>query len=225
MAPPPELVLPTIAAVEAAIGLAAADWRDRCHEVACKILRRRLVYGEERYGHYYGPVAPAHRRHGLPFQRHGWIEAPDGRVIDPTRWVFEAVEPYLYHGPGDDYDPGGQRLAAGRIQPYPAGPHDAATESPRLTEAQREARRRVFQLDLAGPARAHLIALAGGQDGDYSFEQVFWLANLPLSWWGEHAAAAYESLTRAGQRAMIPIDHLRLATGRPLASHRPGNLS
>lgn len=35
---------------------------------------------------------------------HVWIETPKGLVIDPTRWVFEGVWPYLYRGPRDHYD-------------------------------------------------------------------------------------------------------------------------
>ena len=38
---------------------------------------------------------------GLPV--HVWIEKLDGTVVDPTRWVFEGVWPYIYEGPPDYY--------------------------------------------------------------------------------------------------------------------------
>ena len=34
---------------------------------------------------------------------HVWIELPDGTVLDPTRWTFEGVWPYVYQGPADFY--------------------------------------------------------------------------------------------------------------------------
>ena len=37
---------------------------------------------------------------------HTWIEKLDGTVVDPTRWVFEGVWPYIYEGPRDWYDKG-----------------------------------------------------------------------------------------------------------------------
>jgi hypothetical protein len=36
-------------------------------------------------------------------RRHSWIETPDGTVVDPTRYVFEGVEPYIYKGARDNY--------------------------------------------------------------------------------------------------------------------------
>jgi hypothetical protein len=212
------VVVPTVEAVEQGIGMKAKKWAGRCHEVACKVLKARLAYGTERYGHYYGPVATGYSRHGLPFQRHGWIEALDGTVIDPTRWVFEGVEPYIYHGPADDYDAGGERVAAGMLRPYPKAPDPAAD----LSEAQREMLRRPIPLDLpAGPARERLAELTDGQVADFTLDQVFWMANLPVSSWRGHARAIYEAIAEAGQKALIPYDNWRMAMDEPMAAHRP----
>lgn len=38
------------------------------------------------------------------FCRHGWVELEDGCVLDPTRWVFEHVEPYIYVGDPSDFE-------------------------------------------------------------------------------------------------------------------------
>jgi hypothetical protein len=215
------IVLPTVAAVEAAIGIPAPEWAGRCHEIARAMLAAKLVAGVDRYGHYYGVVAPAHPYAGMPVHQHGWIETPGGLVVDPTRWAFELVEPYIYCGPGDEYDPGGQRWAASLISPYPAGPHDEAAESPDLTPEQRARVRAIVQLDVRGTARDRLAKLTGGQTADFTIEQVFWLANLPVSWWGRDAPAIYEALAAAGHKATIPVDYWSMAMDQPMASHRP----
>jgi hypothetical protein len=213
--------LPTVADVETAIGLPAALWVDRCHEVSCAMLAASLVVGVERYGHYYGRVSRRYPRYGQPFQRHGWIEQPDGRVVDPTRWVFEKVKPYIYCGSGKDYDAGGQRMRMGLMQPYPAGPRDESSDSPHLTERQREVRREVFQLNVDDTARAHLAELTGGQTSDFNLDQVFWIANLSLHLLGKHAPAIYQALVEIDQRVAIPTDNWRMAMDRPMAAHRP----
>jgi hypothetical protein len=211
------VVVPTVEAVEQGIGMKAAKWAGRCHEVACKLLKARLAFGVERYGHYYGPVTPTYSRYGLPFQRHGWIEAPDGSVIDPTRWVFEGVEPYIYHGPADDYDAGGERMTLGMLRPYPRAPGLAEG----LSEAQRATLGRPVALELPpGPARDRLAELTDGQVADFNIDQLFWVANVPVSSWRGHARAIYEAIAEAGQKAAIPYDSWRMAMDEPMAANR-----
>lgn len=212
---------PTVAAVVAAIGSPTADWKGHCHEVACRLLELKLVPGVERYGHYYGPVRAGYFTPGRPFYRHGWVEARPGVVVDPTRWVFEARRPYIYVGPGDDYDPGGERLAASMVGPYPSSKllgDDNDRFDPQAFE-DREAGR-VTDLDLPEEARLWVAHLTNGQAGDFTFGQLMWLANLPLSWHGPHARAVYEAFERAGQSALVPIDNRRAALDRPLAENR-----
>jgi hypothetical protein len=215
-----QLELPTVEQVEKAISLKAARWKNRCHEISCKILTAKLVPGVERYGHYYGPVSRKHPYHGRPFQRHGWIETPGGTVVDPTRWCFECVKPYIYHGFGNQYDPGGQRVATDNIKPYP-GPHDEADESPNLVDSQRENRRKIIQLAIPLEDLDHLMTLTDGQHENFGFEQVFWLANLPVSYLGVHARGILGALAKAGYKALIPTDNWRMAMEEPVASHLP----
>lgn len=93
--------LPTLEKCEKAIGEPATAWVARCYEISCAIVAAGLVDGEAVYGHWLGEVARgshfADRGH-LPFIQHGWIQLKDGRVLDPTRWVFENRTPYLYVG-------------------------------------------------------------------------------------------------------------------------------
>ena len=62
------------------------------------------------YGFYYGPVAETSMFHGKGLIRHGWVVCEDGTLVDPTRWVFEDVDPYIYainvKDSTADYDPG-----------------------------------------------------------------------------------------------------------------------
>jgi hypothetical protein len=214
---------PTVAAVVAALGEPAADWKGRCHEVACRLLELKLVSGVERYGHYYGPVRAGYFTPGRPFYRHGWIEAAPGVVVDPTRWVFEARRPYIHVGPDDDYDPGGNRLAASMVGPYPSNRllGDANDRfDPRAFEDSEAGL--VTDLGLDGEALLWVAHLTNGQASAFTFGQLMWLANLPLPWHGPHARAIYEAFERAGQEALIPIDNWRTALGRPMAENRDG---
>ena len=98
--------LPTLAECEKALGETASAWVARCYEISCRIVAAGLVEGEAVYGHWTGDVATgshfADRGKRLPFVQHGWILLKDGRVLDPTRWVFENVAPYLYIGEEPD---------------------------------------------------------------------------------------------------------------------------
>ena len=71
-------------------------------------------------------------------------------------------------------------------------------------------------------ARQQLVAQTGGQYKDFSFDQVFWIAHAPVSWWGEHARAIYAAIEAAGHRSMIPFDCWRMVMDLPLASNLPG---
>lgn len=97
--------LPTLAECEKALGEKAETWAGRCYEIASRIVKAGLVDGEAVYGHWIGRVHPRSyfgKRANLPFVAHGWVLLKDGRVLDPTRWAFEAVEPYLFVGEPPD---------------------------------------------------------------------------------------------------------------------------
>jgi hypothetical protein len=213
--------VPTITATARVIGLKPADWRGRCHEVACLMLKTKLVPGVERYGHYYGPVRPGFYTAGRPFYRHGWIEAAPDVVVDPTRWVFEARRAYIYIGPGADYDACGSRLAASRVGAYPSH-WMLGDDSTRFNGEAFEAHeaREIIDLGLAEDDARYVAELTNGHGEGFSFGQLMWLANLPLDWYGPHARAVYEAFKRVGRKALIPIDNWRTVMERPLAENR-----
>ncbi len=75
-------------------------WKGNCYCIASKIVNEDILMTECRaiYGHYLGPVSSkscfSDRKH-MPFISHGWIELSNRDIVDPTRWVFEAKEPYI----------------------------------------------------------------------------------------------------------------------------------
>ncbi len=99
--------LPTLEECEKALGEKAEKWGGRCFEVASRIVEAGLVDGVAVYGHWVGDVHPesmfARKSVRLPFVQHGWVQLADGRVLDPTRWEFEHVAPYLFVGEEPDH--------------------------------------------------------------------------------------------------------------------------
>jgi hypothetical protein len=175
------------------IGWPTAEWPTHCYAVAAEILCAGLVDGTLRYGHWLGSVAPGTLFHRpgspRPFTPHGWIELPDGTICDPTRWVFENAAPYVYRGPADHYDVGGNQLRLAFLRPPP--PFNPAEPSPVVL-----------------PICATVGRLLGPPP--YSVDQVFWLANLPLSMLEGDARVVYEAIIAAGEDAMIPLDNRQL---------------
>jgi hypothetical protein len=199
--------IPTLAECEQALGEPASTWTARCHEIASALVRAGVVDGRSVYGHYLGQVAAESRfarqaRWG--FVPHGWISLPDGRVLDPTRWTFECVEPYLYLSPtateagAREYDEGGNRLRVQMLEPPPA--FDAAGKA--------------FVLDLDGETRRYVHDfLLDGSPG-VSLRQLVWLANLPLQLLADHARPLFHAIEQVGHGAFIPTDNRERVTGK-----------
>jgi hypothetical protein len=100
----PTYVLPiAVADVEKAIGIPAEEWKGRCFEIATKMVKAGLVEGEPIYGHWVGPISRSSHfaeRRNTGFTNHGWVLVNEEKqlVVDPTRWVFEARNPYIFIG-------------------------------------------------------------------------------------------------------------------------------
>ncbi len=98
----------TPAQIARIIDLPLAEWPGRCNVVALLMLEAGLACGDMIGGRYHGVVAPGtlfstrDPRCGIG---HVWIELTDGRHLDPTRWAFEGVAPYLWCGAPTDYEP------------------------------------------------------------------------------------------------------------------------
>ena len=198
-------MVPSLRKIETAINLPVGQWNGRCYEVACLIVKAGLVKGEAVYGHYHGPVEDAGfwaKRSNQPFHRHGWIVTPNGTIIDPTRWSFENIEPYLaVLPPGserqDDYDRGGNRFRELLETPPPL--YDSADK--------------LANLEFNGFETEDFIFEILGSPPEITTKMVFWLANLSPKKLGRFAEPIYRMLEAADYKAFIPIDNRQLILG------------
>jgi hypothetical protein len=200
----------TLHRVERALG-PASTWGGRCFEIASKIVAAGLVHGAAVYGHWLGPVHERSMFHrggrGPAFVQHGWIVlADDPRVLDPTRWAFEAKKPYLFLGaPGRFYDEGGNEWRRKRRGPVPE--FDADERCYELTT-------RILPSDAWVFVERYLDLRRSYDDpsvrpGVLCTQQLAYLANAPLDDLGDHAGAIYAVLGKFGLIAFVPIDNRR----------------
>lgn len=196
---PQVLEKPTLKEVEKAIKITAQKWAGRCHEISALILKKELVKGELRYGHWLGPVdirSPFYlTSHSMGFVQHGWIE-DRGDIIDPTRWVFESRAPYIYHGPCKGwYDVGGNQHRKKLRQP--CAPFKKSDPQ-------------------VAPPKGKLAAVIGkilGARRMMSVKQAHWIANLSPDELEPNAKEIYEYLIDAGCVGLIPVDNKNLIMG------------
>lgn len=195
------------------IGIPVEQWAGNSYSIARAIVQAGLVEefnGVAVYGHWGGGVHPDSffaYREGHPFIQHGWINLEDGRVLDPTRWSFDAKEPYLFidHNSGE-YDEGGNEWRDAMMEPPPWNKEDSQyTISERI---------------LKSDAWIHVERLLDCSDyhcnDDVPIEQLcraqlFWLANVPYYLLEPHAAEIHEALKRCRMKAFIPMDNYRRA--------------
>lgn len=190
----------------------AATWVGRCHEVADAVNRRLKLGLYLAYGAFRGCVrvtSPLYRP-GLSWARHGWLEASDGAVLDPTRWVFEDCEPYLF------------RSQPGRVEMYRDLPvYDAGNDVLRqYLEKLRDvpgadAHEKIVPLRVDDQATVEMIRLMFGcAPGELNLMQVAHLANASRHSLGQHARAVFAAICAAGHRTLIPVDNYDYVLGR-----------
>lgn len=196
--------------IEKLLNLPIESWKGKCHEIAMGLINSGAIKGRAVYGHWIGQVSSKSffkARKDMPFIQHGWIITEDNTIIDPTRWVFEAIEPYIYYG-GDaeddielfDYDEGGNVWREATRNPAPKFDKKQRIYSVVLSEEAHE-----FLSELLN----HLIYF-----NDVSLGQMFWLANMPLNFFGPYVKEIYQWIVGVGLVALIPIDNKIKILGR-----------
>jgi hypothetical protein len=192
-----------------------SHWPGQCYSVAQAALEAYLFPDcILRYGHYYGPV---HERchtfnRRRPFQRHAWLERPDTLVVDLTRWVFEALPPYIYTGPGAEYDAGGRRMSEsinGKFEDRdPGGPFVNLEMLPTPVMVLRA-------LTNHGGGNKHRFTC--------SVDQLCWIANLDPFLLEASVQEIYNAIRNAGHKALIPFDHWEaiMVNDRPYTPEKP----
>jgi hypothetical protein len=198
----------TIEQIEKATGEDARDWAGFCYAIACAIVEKGLVDGIAVYGHWLGPINEksnfAHMRN-LGFCRHGWVVRGDGTIVDPTRWVFEAVEPYVYEGPSNGlYDEGWNELRR-TMCGYCPDPDQSS---------------KVFELKLSLDAARVVTNLTMRDRGLVDVKQLSWLANVPYDMLMPYTAEIFLAIEKVAP-AFVPIDNRRRAE-RELGINKKG---
>lgn len=177
-----------------------ASWPGNCYAVATSMVRCKVVKGRAVYGNYLGAIHPASMFHGKPVVRHGWVVQKDGLIVDPTRWVFESADPYVYVGlPTLEYDEGANLLRAQYARPAPI--YDPNKQMATVPE---------------GPARELFAALLGMSEvrAKVNTEQVFYLANMALQHLGEDAKLVYQTVLQMELQVFVPVDNYRKVMGQ-----------
>jgi hypothetical protein len=194
--------VPSLRACIAALGPTEL-WKGNCFGVASQLVAKKLVKGTAVYGHWLGPIAEGSvfaTKGGLAFCQHGWIALPDSSIVDPTRWVFEGVKPYIFHGESLGlYDEGGNGFRTAMMSGPPAfDPSDKTFEVSGMPSSAWNFVKQILKLD------------GTKQDpGILTHRQLQWLANLSPSVLGEHQTGVYQTLERLHRTAFIPIDNYR----------------
>ena len=199
--------LPSVAEVAAAIRRPTDQWAGKCDHVVQEALAAGLFPGgKDRYGQYLGPIDPNSLFAQSPTRQHAWIEMPRRIVVDLTRWVFEAWEPYVATiTPRDrrhrQYDVGGLRLGRAQDRALPPGP-DAPFG--------RSAAPQPCALHVTHPTAVRLIEVYFGCTPDrLTVAQVFWLANLSSVELGKAARPIFQAIQNAGNAGLVPYDSWR----------------
>ena len=194
--------LPTIQEIEKAIDHETPDWVGNCYAVAKAIIDAGLIDGRPRYGHFFGEVNPLSGLADKHAPRHGWIELPDGAIVDPTRWVFECVGAYLFHCEADDpgannYDIGGVRFVeelGRRRGPPPSDKECAEMGMDQTTKIEWSKDTHEFLTSCFGRHESLLLG------------QVHWLTHIP-PWEFDFAEPIYQAvIEQSSLSGLIPID-------------------
>ncbi len=188
--------------IEKALDISAKQWEGRCYEIAGLLITKYFSKFSHTnidkshlklcYGIWEGDVHPASMFAGKGDSvRHGWINHY-GTIIDPTRWVFEHVSPYIYFGPNNgEYDYGAERFRQKFRQPCPSyNPQE----------------RQIDISKMPAKARKYVQRAISGKTNKVSVSQLAWVGATGMSELGEVAKPLYEWLIKENMGGLIPID-------------------
>jgi hypothetical protein len=202
----------TVRVASSVIGVPVDQWPGRCHTIAGFILAAGLVRGRLRYGMWLGPISEKCERFSAArgFVHHGWIETADSEVVDPTRWVFEAADPYIYIGKNDgSYDNAGGTLRAITMGQFPMS---GQSDGGRRVELKLSRGAALTVMGIISRFNGGLIARRRGALL-LDTRQVSWIANIPLQMLEEHARELYAAIKAVGLGAYVPIDNMEVVFG------------
>lgn len=167
------------------------SWPNNCYAVATALVDLLPLTARTAYGFWYGTDV---RNPGEELSRHGWALL-NGFVLDPTRWVFEQREPYLFvqkTSKAKEYDEGMTQLRE-------AFEHS----SPKRDLSQKQFAFKwdldetTFLTNLFGESRSWNILTC---------EECFWIANKPPKRILPIVESFYKQLKGYDLLALVPID-------------------
>ncbi|MCP6718844.1 MAG: hypothetical protein KJI71_01250 [Patescibacteria group bacterium] len=180
-----------ISEIEKKINKTTDEWIGQCYYIATLFELHKIIDGIAVYGLWTGNIHPKSMFAGNLVSRHGWVRKKDDTIVDPTRWVFENANPYIYVGENDFYDEGAQSLR--KITPPP---RFDPTEKRVEINFSDERLEKHFKLMC--------------QTKEFDIMQIFWLANQSPSDHGRQKNKTYKLLSKLGFKAFIPIDFFKM---------------
>lgn len=198
----------TVEHVVKAIHVPVDEWPGNCYAIASMMIAEKVfdnipgMAGADlklRYGHWTGYIARDTIFSSRAIISHGWIEIPPeslpggGLIVDPTRWYFEGVTPYIFVGINDHYDIGGSGLRNAL--------HDI--DPPACVEGDGRFRYPASILK----ATVKSILKCNCDENRMSIDQMFWLGNMDPRTLEPHTKDIYLWLGQIGQKASVPIDY------------------
>lgn len=188
-----------VEAIAKAINWETKKWVANCYAVSCAIVEAGLVKGKAVFGKYHGKIHEDSFFDQAPFTNHGWILTEDGKILDPTRWVFEAVEPYMYVTTPDDkeYDRGSNviRDVIASIQEAPI-----FDDSGRVIDVKDEEVENYLSMLLGKNKVANKISL----------NQAMCIASSSINTLGNAAKPLFTWFEANGLKAFVPIDNFEM---------------
>ncbi len=184
---------PSIQEIEQIIGVNSKDWIANCYGISDSFLKHNIVQGQLCYGKYYGYVSDQSYFHEHSFPNHGWIEH-DNKIIDPTKWVFEAIKPYIYVGKIDRkiYDLGSNKLRKALRRPAPD-----FNPNIKSVQIQEHHINFIFSFFLQDKKYRDTVSL----------DQISWIASLSLDELSQFARPLFQWLQKNRLNAFAPIDN------------------
>lgn len=165
------------------------DWPGNCFGVASGIAEAIDWPGRVVYGLWWGTIhEDSHFNQRVC--SHGWMQWGEW-VVDPTRWVFESKDPYVYEGPvGPEYDEGGRKLH--EVLADKIGPPDPSDG-------------RTIEEEVPEEIRAMLRTYVEFPDKPTT-AQLGWVASRDFRVLGKFAKPFFEWLVSNERQVLIPID-------------------
>jgi hypothetical protein len=179
------------------------QWPGNCYYLALLFVKHKIVNGIARYGHFIGEVdskSTFYKVHRVTaFVPHGWVELPDGKIVDPTRYVFESKEPYIYEGTSEDYDIGGSSIRDAMRKSMGCPAHNPNAKN-------------FFEFKLPDEVikLMRLICEDEREGNVFCGDHVFWLGNANPKEFGIHAKSIYKEFKRLEIAVYIPQDYWEL---------------